>query len=435
MPTLNIVDFSCIKLANIDLKPLTVVIGPQSSGKSLISKLFYFFSDIPHIQYSAAERGFSIKPFLKFIAKNFTTTFPHNTWGDGPFCINYEAGQMSFKIERKKRGNNFVNDVEVSCSSFFDKQYSSLFKAHQSVNRKNSAADDDFSIISFTPESFDLRRSSMRALISTLGSDYIESQFFIPAGRSFYSNLGKAVAMFEFGSQLDEVTKRFGRKFTSLLDGQPRFFFPEKPKKRTNDFIKSQTGIMESMIGGKLKLASSEKYVETKDGRIIPFHLMSSGQQELLPLLLALKSYTMENAEDNDPSTDLLYIEEPEAHLFPSTQAAVIRHIVSVANFIPQRARFFITTHSPYVLSTLNTFVKAFNVALQKNDRLVEISKIVPKNFWVSPANISVYGLESGILKSIKDQSGLIDASYLDQISEELSSEFFELLEVEVSGD
>jgi hypothetical protein len=272
----------------------------------------------------------------------------------------------------------------------------------------------------------------MSALIQTLRSDYIEAQLFVPAGRSFFTNLGKAVAMFEFGSQLDDVTKMFGRRFTNLLEGRPHYFLPERTPARTRDFLRSQRLTLESMLGGKLKLGSSEKHVETRDGRVIPFSMMSSGHQELLPLLLALEEYSGRNAMDKDPSVDVLYIEEPEAHLFPGAQSALVQHIASVSNFIRDRSRFFITTHSPYVLSILNNLVKAYTVASESDDKASLVSKILPRNTWIAPGALSAHALHDGVLKSIKDDSGLIDGSYLDAISDDISSVFFRLLETDV---
>jgi predicted ATPase len=46
MADLYIQNFSCIDDAHLRLTRMTVLIGPQASGKSVISKLMYFFYDI-----------------------------------------------------------------------------------------------------------------------------------------------------------------------------------------------------------------------------------------------------------------------------------------------------------------------------------------------------------------------------------------------------
>jgi hypothetical protein len=434
MPILSVRDFSCIKEATFELRPITVIIGPQASGKSLLSKLMYFFIDLCHDQYGAAERGESYKPFLKSTAKRFLTLFPVSAWGSGTFAISFEVRDLVINITRKKSSSRTSNDVVVTTSPAFEKLYTSYFSAANRITRRPSEDDEPYRD-TFSPKLFDLRRSAMRNLIDELGSDYVESQFFIPAGRSFYTNLGKAVAMFEFGSQLDEVTKRFGRRFTSMLDGHRHYYLPEKVPAKTKDFLKSQRLTTEAILGGKLKLGSSEKYLETKDGRVIPFSLMSSGQQELLPLLLALENYTGINADDKDPSVDLLFIEEPEAHLFPAAQSALVLHLATISNFLKSRSRFFITTHSPYVLSTMNNLVKAFSVAERMPNQAGSVNKIITRQSWIAPAALAAFALEDGVLRSIKDTSGLIDGSYLDGISDDISSVFLGLLELEIEDD
>lgn len=434
MPIITVHDFSCIKLASLELSPLTVVIGPQASGKSLLAKLSYFFADVLHDQYGNAERGLSIKPYLKNIGKRFAASFPPNAWGKGIFLIRYEAGPISFEISRKRIANRLSSEVTVKASEFFEKQYASYFSV-ANRRRRRSKDEDDLLSYSYSEEYWDARQNSVRLLIDTLKGDYVESQLFVPAGRSFFTNLGKAVAMFEFGSQLDDVTKTFGRRFTGLLDIGPRYWLPDRTPARTKEFLRSQRATLESLLGGKLKLGVNEKFLEMKDGRIIPFGMMSSGHQELLPLLLALEEYAGRNAGDRDPSVDVLYIEEPEAHLFPTAQSALIQYIASVANFISVRGRFFITTHSPYVLSTLNNLVKAFMVASLDEDKRSAVAEILPRPAWVPPGALAAYAFDGGVLRNIKDDTGLIDGSYLDRISDEISSVFSRLLEVEVAGD
>lgn len=434
MPQMTVRDFSCIKFAALELAPLTVIIGPQASGKSLLSKLLYFFSDLVQSQYAGAERGLSFKPYLKEIGRNFKASFPPNAWGNGVFSIVYTAGPVTFEIYRKRVANRLSNDVEVKASDAFEKHYTAYFSSLNRLKKRNRH-EDDFASRSYSPERWDMRITAMRALLDTMRSEYVEAQLFVPAGRSFYTNLGKAVAMFEFGSQLDEVTKSFGRRFTGLLDSGPHYYLPDRTPARTRDYLRSQRSMLENLLQGKLKLGSSEKYLEMRDGRLVSFSMMSSGQQELLPLLLALEEYAGRNAMDKDPGIDLLYIEEPEAHLFPAAQSALVKYIVSVSNFIKDRSRFFITTHSPYVLSTINNLVKAFMVASGGEDEAARVSRIIPRQNWVPPGSLNAYALHDGTLRSIKDDSGLIDGSYLDKISDEISSEFFQLLELEVGDD
>jgi ABC-type multidrug transport system ATPase subunit len=130
-----------------------------------------------------------------------------------------------------------------------------------------------------------------------------------------------------------------------------------------------------------------------------------------------------------DPS--LIFIEEPEAHLFPSAQADITNYLASLAADQKRRQKILITTHSPYVLANINNLLKAGSlVATLPHSARQEIDKIVPKASWLNSDRIRAYALKDGKAESIcKD--GLIDADYLDEVSGQIASQFSALLEIE----
>lgn len=280
-------------------------------------------------------------------------------------------------------------------------------------------------------------RDATRALELDLGSEYVSGQMFIPAGRSFYTNLGKAVVILEHGSHLDDITKAFGRRFTSLLDQGRRLYYGEKPSSRVKDFVKHQKTLTEEIFGGQLKLSSNDMHVATPDGRKIPLSTLSSGQQELLPLMLFLQFWTSSLARPklDRSSSDYLFVEEPEAHLFPASQGALTQHLVETANFGRGGGRLVVTTHSPYVLAKLNNLMQAW-LSAQSGDRAAaSVSEVVPRNAWLPPDDLKAYAIDNRVMKGIIDESGLIDASYLDSISNEINQDFMQLLEIEAWDD
>lgn len=426
---LEVEEFSCIKTAKIELKPITLVIGPQASGKSLISKLTYFFVDKILSSFGAfLGAAPNSKSLEKEFEKEFEHSFPAQAWGEKLFKIYFESGPLTILVERKHNAARVLSSVKVTISEFYKKRYAVHAAGIRRINVKRRS-DDDFFYDQSAIGSWEFRLESLRFLIDHLKSDFVENQMFIPAGRSFYSNLNKAVPMLEHGSKLDTVTVRFGRAFTGLLDGTPRYLPREKSGARVKETLKRHRASIEAILGGKIKLGSAEKYIETLDGRVIPLGLMSSGQQELFSLLLTLQDYFLRNLLDSDPSLDLVYIEEPEAHLFPKSQSDLIRHIVDIHNGISKRCLMFITTHSPYVLSSLNNLILASQIA-EKFDKSREVSEIVPKSFWLDGDKVAAYALSNGHCASIIDETGLIDGHYLDKVSSDITEEFSSLLDL-----
>ena len=81
--------------------------------------------------------------------------------------------------------------------------------------------------------------------------------------------------------------------------------------------------------------------------KVIPLHRSSSTVSELAPLFLYLK-YKVETG-------DLLIIEEPEAHLHPENQRILARLLVRL---IRKGMKLVITTHSDFLLEQLSNFVQ-----------------------------------------------------------------------------
>ena len=87
MHKLEVQEFGPIEFCEIELNKLNILIGPQSSGKSTICKLFYFFLHIrdeyaKFLIESANENKaskFIIKDFGKLIRKRFV-----EFWGPTP---------------------------------------------------------------------------------------------------------------------------------------------------------------------------------------------------------------------------------------------------------------------------------------------------------------------------------------------------------------
>lgn len=118
-----------------------------------------------------------------------------------------------------------------------------------------------------------------------------------------------------------------------------------------------------------------------------------------------------------------LYIEELEENLFPKSQFAMVKNIVRCikkAYEVSQEMSYVVmTTHSPYVLTSLNVLMK---VALAKkmgieaeNNRLAEYA--IPLEWY------SAYCMtDEGKMENIIDEEyHFINGDYLDSLSDEIS--------------
>ncbi|TIP83454.1 MAG: hypothetical protein E5X63_21430, partial [Mesorhizobium sp.] len=129
---------------------------------------------------------------------------------------------------------------------------------------------------------------------------------------------------------------------------------------------------------------------------------------------------------------ELIYIEEPEAHLFPSAQSFLMEFLIGSLVSSRNGRSLIITTHSPYIMSKLNVFLKAGQLSRRKK-RNQDINEIVPRECWLTDKQLSAVAIENGRLRNLIDEDDLIDGRYLDQVSEEISRDFSRLLKIEAN--
>ncbi len=414
MRILKVNQFSCIEEAVIEFHQLTVIIGPQASGKSVLCKLSYFFQNLVNDQLrSATER----EPYSSFKAathKKFVRWFPIESWGDKNFEISFTAGDLEVRITRTAYKGNVGQTFRIHFSQPFQDLYTASLQQAEKISKSRSRGEND-PIVPI----WQIREAIEELQSRLLGPDQIESQVFVPAGRSFFTSIGRAIAVFEQSSTFDPLTIMFGRIFRAHLDSLSRARYSDMPSSTARAFME--------MLGGELKGARDEEHLSMKDGRKIPLSLLSSGQQELLPLLAILP--------DRRPGRyrQLLYIEEPEAHLFPSAQSKLVEMFASLTTGARDRTSLVITTHSPYVLAKFNNLILAGSIA--KGRLREQAAKIIAPESWLARGKLRAYAIHDGRLSVITEPNGLINADYLDDVSGEIAEEFDKLLELEIEGN
>lgn len=433
MASLSISRFSCIDSAEIELAPMTVLIGPQATGKSVISKLFYFFIHQLHSLQSYAEDGNRFHDLAEKISGDFYTWFPPTAWGSKNFTISFSMGAAGVVIKRRRPSSKRPSEkIAVTISEFLQNHFVQMFDEYDAIKRKlaEKGTELDLSLQRSWEIDYKIRLAANRRIQKEIGEEWVRSQLFIPAGRSFFTSVGKAVAAFEYGGILDPVTLRFGRLFASMRE-RARLGVPIMD----GDDYAASTKIMLDLFGGHLRFIKDAEFVEAIDGRKIPFSTLSSGQQELLPLWLTLRSFIGTDDISDRSYSRLIYIEEPEAHLFPSAQELLLEYLVGLVSKERLRRKMIITTHSPYVLSKLNNLIMAGQVARTRNKaRLTALEKIIPRGSWLQKGKVAAYAIIDRKVRSVIADDGLIDGEYLDSVSSNISRDFLAMLELRYGG-
>jgi len=417
MEKIEIKGFLGIKDISIEVKQINIFIGKQASGKSVIAKLLYYFKGFVFEIISAAEQSKTKEQLDNGYKKKFLEYFPPSSWDDAYFKVQYFNLNEFVLIERKGL------KIEFNYSKLYQEIFDDMRFGIEAWTKDKS----DVLLPTISPQ--EVRISFLSNFRNSTTSNIKFGQLYIPAGRSFFANLKENIfSILSTGNNIDPFLIEFGSRYERI---KSRIKFEElSENKKDNTLYEEVRKIGCEVICGQYFQENGEDYLKLEGDRQVNMVNSSSGQQETLPLILIL-----ETISQHDASTDgiSLYVEEPEAHIFPTTQKDIVELISLVFNERKNNSQFFITTHSPYILTSFNNLLQAGMLAIDADEeKIKKIDKLVSKSRFLKPEEVAVYSVERGDCQSIMDkETGLIDANMIDEVSNDLGVQFDELLDLE----
>ena len=170
------------------------------------------------------------------------------------------------------------------------------------------------------------------------------------------------------------------------------------------------------VLGGHLDFSQSEFDKDReilfewnfKKEIILDISVTSSVVKSLTPLVLYLRFAVQ-------PS-DLLVIDEPEMNLHPESQAKLIEFFCMLVN---AGVNVILTTHSPFIVDHL---VNLINASKRKNKK--EIAQkffLKDSDAFIKKEKVSVYLFENNTATSALDKKGIIDWDTFSKVSEEIA--------------
>ncbi|WP_031455444.1 AAA family ATPase [Flavobacterium chungangense] len=373
MEKLIVKNFGPIKEAEIDLTKYVVFIGDTSTGKSVLAKLISIFRDF----------------FNLLKDKNNTGEF------------NYEK-----ELDLFNQLKNYNIDFNSENSLF--EYYNSGLILKIKKNKIDEIKDDHKGGKSFVKIS-DLPENLLQEEINKIYSIMINrgKSVYFPPERMLTSLIGSSISgLWANNVALPVCFKNFAAKY-------------EVARKENENMLFEDFGFSYSFV-------NNEEIISNPNGEF-QLHKASSGIQSLLPLLLVL-NYEL-RLEILKPELNFL-VEEPELNLFPIKQKKLIDYLIQ--NINGTKHKLIITTHSPYVLSALDTLILAKNTFNEREVLKKEINDIVFYLRWLDYEDISVYEVRNdGKVYSIKNEEfRSIDTNAIDGVSDIISEEFDKLTEL-----
>lgn len=417
MEKLKIDNFLGLKDINIQINDFNVIIGPQASGKSLIAKLIYYSKSIFEEMYLAANKDYTKTELKKELRTKFERFFPESSWKDSSFKLEYTVNYFTFSITNKWEGKDFFF---IEFSDEVENVWKNLVAERKDILDKSKIDD----VLGFAEASF--KSGNFRNYFNDLIPDITKNQqIYIPAGRSFFALLQSSIfSILSSNQNIDPLLQGFGSFYEKL-----------KPVYAGSDgtSLKIFDSLVKNILKGDYLLEKGKDYLLHEDGRKIEVSYCSSGQQEILPLIIVLRVLLSASFVRTHRYT--IYIEEPEAHIFPMAQKRMIDILSLLFNNI--NVQFIVTTHSPYVLTSLNNNLQAGLIRKEANsEKLNDLFKAINNDFILEPGSVSAFSIENGNLKSIiEEESELISADLIDDVSNVLGAQFDELLDLIDYGD
>lgn len=387
--TLRIKNFLSIRSCFIEIAGITVLIGPQASGKSIIARLIFFFREyIDEIFRQGSMKKQNKLTFDKSQREKFYEIFPYYAWDRDEFEVEYQIGEYVINIFSAKKSSS----IKIKTSNNLTRDFVWLKKSYKNfVENEIKAARQD----KRRPRtSFYLFR---RHILKDVELDPLRyDTLFVPAARSFYAQMREElVPVLALDKRVDPILLQFADFYEyakSSLGTSLRH--PRRGSKRSEMFF-------EKILKGIPFREDETDWIRMGD-RKIEVRKASSGQQEALPLLLSLNEYPLIS------NNSLLIIEEPEAHLFPTAQKDVMDFMIH--QFSGSSSGILFTTHSPYLLSCLNNGV---------------LRAKIEKEPFIKFEEVRVYLIANGKSRDLRDKKlKLIDANPIDSVSDEIYEEF-----------
>lgn len=414
-----------IKYCELEIKDFMIFTGPQASGKSTIAKSIFFFKNIKKLLIGqintmvfGSNNGKSMLMNIRLtkeIRSCFLQTFG-TTWcmHNDMYLQYYYSDDVYIKISLKADNYNKHNYIWIKFSS----------KLSDFLNYCDTIDLD----MMLNPTKHIVIREKINVVFDD-DTDVI----YIPAGRSMMTLLSSQL-MFMYTVMSDEQKRNIDYCTQKYLERvlQIKPYFSESTdtlianaiqlteSKIDKTLLSLCTDIMKQILHGEYRNIDGEERLQVADDKYIKINFASSGQQEAIWILNVVLYYLLNNRKS------YFIIEEPESHLYPDAQKLMLEFISLAKN---NGNKVLVTTHSPYILGTINNLLYA-----NKISRFVDINllkEIIHPYKWLDYKNIAAYHIVDGILESCLDSEfESIDNAVIDGASEEINTDFEKMLEL-----
>ncbi len=365
----------------IEIRPLTVLIGGQGTGKSLLSQVLYFFRDLLYlVRYydafaQARDRTVSEKDLVRWILDELRSRDrAFAVFADPSTAVKYqgvESGRKTLGFSMETR-NRRVNAYKSLCETVTDiRQGESIYPPGRAL---------------FVP--------AERMLYSHARGPSVWDLLPVPSTLRLFADAIESAG--------DVFSQRWENGVPGTLEGA-----------WIHHHIWPELGGEVARAGDRWKWIFQGEHEE----KLVDIDMASSGQKANWPLVLLGEVLFSWLRDGRIQLPFFLHVEEPEIHLHPNAQVAMVKILAYLVN---QGFYVTITTHSLTVMYALNNLILAYKKLAEKEG----LERVPEAEVQLNPEKVVAYMLHEGRLQNIKLDSGEIDESRLGEVLGDLETEY-----------
>lgn len=450
---LKIKNVGPIKNIDIELTKVNVIIGPQSSGKSTISKIACFLqwvekqmcleqSFIPFerggvfiaqlIQFHNLEGYFDDKSYIEYVSHTLSIKLdmskgvePKIKWLDK---TSYKRSKVLYIPSERNIISSINNWLEVRLEDNNTKS----FLADWDLARKAIGQSSEFHITSLGV-SYYFDKDKGLDFIKFKNNDGLQKEIRLNNASSgiqsaipIYLLLNYYLETINEGTEVRSISEN--NRENILKEQLFKSFAKDNVKKiltlSKKEFDNEMVMFEESL---KLLLNLTQKSINKKEDLVHDEDFTRGYDRVFKSSIMQQNFLTVRNIYNFLKNNHLdLFIEEPESHLFPSTQKELLYFLIEKTLEIDDSS-LMLTTHSPFILYALNNCMMGGMIS--KNIEQEVTAKFESYKAWIDPNKVSVWEIHNGELKDIKDKKlNVIGQHYFNDAMGDTLGEYSRML-------
>lgn len=379
---LKLENIGMLKKADIDVKGITLIAGPNDSGKSTINKLFYSVVRGLNVDRKTfeTEKNKSLKgdyqDIIKILKANKIDTTDIQTDDITEEWIRKISSFQNEVSITKHQNSEFVNKIHTLnyfynldydskdareeeiyqyLTNEFNKQISSVFLEEESkVKIIDIEGTSNFVIDEY-------RRNKKVVSLESNIDLYYNDAIFIESPLAIDNTLENHISLFESEEKITRGRKTHLKKV--LSNQLPKNSNLSKEHSETIDSIKEK---ILNIINGEVIVDSVEGVTYRKNEEDIDIDNVAIGIKSFGIIQLLIKKNRLN-------SRTLLIIDEPEVHLHPNWQVKYAEILVLLSKYLD--IPMLLTSHSPYFIEALEAFSKKHKFVNETNFYITEKTK------------------------------------------------------------